>query len=285
MSLVRGMPADEYHAIDAMSASGLRRMLRSPFHFHSARADKATRAKANGTLTHCVMLEPAALLDRYAVVPDDAPRRPSSIQRKAKKPSDDTVAAVRWWDEFEAATAGKLIVDGPALAAAHAQSLAARSLPDIAALLAEGEAEVSALWVDEATGEACRCRPDWTTPAGGDGVILVDGKTCRDASPDGFARSVWSYGYHLQAAWYSDGYALASGQRVHGFVFAAVESEPPYAAAAYMLGDDVLDKARAINRTLLDRYAECRRSGVWPGYSTGIQLLNLPRWANLDEQL
>ena len=84
------------------------------------------------------------------------------------------------------------------------------------------------------------------------------------------------------AAWYSDGYELATGQRVHGFVFAAVESAWPHAAAAYMLGDDVLDKARAENRRLLNRYAECKRTNIWPGYEAGIQHINLPRWAQME---
>ena len=46
-----------------------------------------------------------------------------------------------------------------------------------------------------------------------------------------------------------------------------------------MLGDDVLDAARRENRRLMDTYAECKRTGVWPGYPAGINLINLPAWA------
>ena len=87
--------------------------------------------------------------------------------------------------------------------------------------------------------------------------------------------------YDLQAAWYSLGYEIATGTPVLGFVFACVESEPPYAAAAYMLPDEVLDKARVTIRRLLAQYAECLAADEWPGYSQDIQLLTLPAWAKL----
>ncbi len=287
LGLVPDMPAEEYHAVRAMSASGLKLMRQSPAHYFGTHLDpnrpdeKASRSKANGTLTHCLMLEPAEFDKRFIVVPEEAPNRPSDRQRKAAKPSPETVAAVAWWDAFNRSAAGKIVVEAEALASAKAQAAAVRALPDVAALLSVGQAEASAFWIDEQTGELCKCRPDHTHPAG-DGVILVDGKTCQDASAQGFGRSIWNYGYHLQAAWYADGFERATGQRVHGFVFAAVESAWPHQAAAYMLGDDVLDKARTENRRLLNLYAECKRTGNWPGYQAGIQLINLPPWAQLE---
>lgn len=289
LGLIPDMPAEEYHATPAMSATGLKSMRESPAHFYGRHRDpnrpidKGSRSKSNGTLTHCMLLEPHEFDRRFAVVPEGAPNRPTIRQRNAAKPSPETVSAVAWWDEFERSIAGKTIVEPDALATARAQAAAVRSVPDLAALLAEGMSEVSAFWIDEQTGELCKCRPDHTSPAG-DGVILVDGKTTQDASPEGFGRSVWNYAYHLQAAWYSDGFERATGKRVHGFVFAAVESAWPHAAAAYMLGDDVLEKARSENRRLLNLYAKCKRTGIWPGYAAGINLINLPKWATFPEE-
>lgn len=284
MGLVLDMPAERYHSVAAMSASGLKQIQQSPAHYFGMYLDpakpveKKSAAKANGTLAHCLLLEPHAFDQRYIVVPEDAPTRPSTRQRKAAKPSEKTVADIHWWDNFDALAAGRIIVDAEPLESARVQASRVRALPDIAALLADGFGEASAFWIDELTGELCKCRPDWTSPAG-DGVIIVDGKTCQDASPDGFGRTVWNFDYHLQAAWYSDGYEKATGKRVHGFVFAAVESSWPHAAAAYMLGDDVLDRARAENRRLLNLYAECRRTGIWPGYQQTVQSISLPAWA------
>ena len=66
--------------------------------------------------------------------------------------------------------------------AAQAQVAAVRALlPDVAALLADGYGESSAFWIDEQTENSASAGPTGWLPAG-DGVILVDGKTCQDAS-------------------------------------------------------------------------------------------------------
>lgn len=285
LGLILDMPANAYHATHAMSAGGLKRMRQSPAHFYGLQLDpnrppsgEPSPAMKNGTLVHCAIFEPDQVETRYVVAPTDAPKRPTEAQWKATKPSPESIVAMQWWTEFNARSTGKEMVDAVAMTAARSQAAALRRLPDVAALLSDGVGESSAFWIDDATGELCKCRPDWTSPAG-DGVILVDGKTCQDASPDGFSRAIWNFDYWLQAAWYSDGYERATGKRVHGFVFAVVESSWPHAAAAYMLDDAAIDRARAENRRLLDLYAECRRTGVWPGYQTTIQPIALPAWA------
>lgn len=286
-SLLRDMPANEYHAVQAMSSGGLRRMRQSPAHFYGAMLDPRrppeleSVAKANGTLAHCMLLEQDQFGMRFAVVPDDAPRRPSKLQRKAAKPSPATMTSIAWWDTFEADTAGKALVEQPALDSAMAKASALRSLPEIARLLSSGYAESSAFWLDAETEVLCKCRPDWVYDTG-DGVILLDGKTAKDASPDGFARSSWNFRYDLQAAWYSDGFERATGQRVLGFVFGAVESDWPHCAAAYMLPDDVLDAARREIRRLVRQYSDCLQRNHWPGYPAGVTLLTMPRWAQLE---
>lgn len=261
------MPAEQYHSIAAMSAGGLKRMRKSPAHFYGAQLDPQrpqsdpTPAMRAGTLFHVVLFEPGAIAERYVVKPEgmDLRTKDGKAWRAAQS---DTIE----------------IIDANDLAKAQTQAERVRSLPDVAALLSDGAPEASAFWIDEATGELCKCRPDWTSPAG-DGVILVDGKTCPDASPEGFARTAWNMGYLHAAAWYSDGYESATGLRVLGYVFATVEHDWPHVAAPYMVPEDVLDLARAENRRMLNLYAECKRTGTWPGYSAGVSLIQLPVWA------
>lgn len=267
LGIVRGMSAERYHAIPAMSASGLKRMARSPAHFFGLQLDpsrptggETTPALAFGTLFHVALFEPDQIAARYVV-------KPGGLDGRTKE-------GRAWLAEH----ADRAVISGADLESARVMARQARALPEVSELMADGYGESSAFWVDDDTGEMCKCRPDWTSPVG-DGVILVDGKSCQDASAEGFGRAIWNYGYHLQASWYIDGFEAATGLRVHGFVFAAVESAWPHAAAAYMLGDDVLDHARRENRRLLNLYAECKRTGVWPGYGQSIQLVNLPAWA------
>lgn len=267
LGVVPDMPAEQYHAIAALSAGGLKRLRQSPLHFWGAQIDPdrvhgdPTPAMRNGTLVHCLVLEPAAACSRYLV-------RPAGLDGRTKE-------GKAW---LASVPAGVECCTAEEMQAAERQAAAIRALPEVGSLLDNGRPEVSAFWLDPQTGELSKCRPDWESPAG-DGVILLDVKTCQDASPAGFARAVTNFTYHLQDVHYSDGYALASGTPVLGFVFACVESAPPYAAAAYMLDDDARDKARAITLGLRHVYAECKRTNTWPGYADTIQPLSLPPWA------
>lgn len=267
LGVVECMPSADYHAVPALSASGLKRLRQSPLHFWAAQLDPnrqpgaPTPAMKAGTLAHTAVLEPFALSDRYAVAP-------AGLDGRTKE-------GKAW---AASVPAGVEVVTAEQMVAAVAQAHALEALPEVGPMFARGRPELSSFWVDPVTGLGCKCRPDCEVPSG-DGVIIIDVKTCQDASPDGFARAVVKFGYHLQAAWYTDGHQLASGRRVLGFVFAAVESAPPYAAAAYMLTDDDLDRARAVNLDLRHLYAKCIASGEWPGYSTSVQSLSLPPWA------
>lgn len=266
--IVHGMPAADYHAARGVNASTLKALRKSPAHYYGLTRDphrpprETSAAMKAGTLAHAALLEPETLASRYVVKPTDL-----DMRTKAGK-------------EWRAAQALE-VIDADQMAAALAQAASVKRDPEAASLLASGAAEVSAFWEDPETGRACKCRADWVHETGA-GVILVDVKTCQDASPKGFARAVDAYGYHLQAAWYARGYALASGSPVLGFVFAAVESDWPHVAANYMLADDVMEAAQRENARLLRLYIDCESSGKWPGYPSGVNLLTLPKWAQIE---
>jgi len=266
LGLVHGMSIEEYHRDPAISNSGLRDFARSPFHYHALhlnpdRPPEPDRAgQLEGNLAHCVTLEPAHFAQRYAVGPVD----------------DKRLAAWKAWEN--SVKDGRECIKPLQYEVAQAQALSVRSLPEVAKLLSVGNAEVSAFWIDPATGVRCRCRPDWVYPTSA-GVILLDVKTYSTAEPDEFARQVARKAYHRQDAWYSDGYAIAAGVPVLGFVFVAVEMTWPFAACAVMLDDEGIEVGRIENRKLLGRFAECQRTDTWPGYSDGIEMISLPRWA------
>ncbi|XVJ69913.1 MAG: exonuclease VIII [Rhizobacter sp.] len=270
VGIVRDLSNADYHAHPALGSSGLKTLAKSPRHFWASNIDpnrpekEESAAMVAGTLAHCAILEPNKLAERYVA-------RPEGLDLRTKD-------GKAW---MAAKPAAMEVVTHEQMQAAQRQHASVLSLPEVGALLAKGQAEVSAFWVDEDTGTACKCRPDWVSPAG-DGVVLVDIKTCQDASPKGFARAVANLRYDLQAAWYSHGFGRASGLQVLGFVFAAVEADYPHAAAAYMLDDDALSKARAECDRLLMLHRQCADSDKWPGYPETIQLLTMPAWANKE---
>ena len=151
--------------------------------------------------------------------------------------------------------------------------------------------------------------------------VVVDLKTTEDASLEGFGRSIASYRYDVQHPYYLDGLREAMRQGnvqapEHGaaelsaywidketgvlcrcrpdfwrgepkhFVFIAVEKKPPYGVGVYVLDSESVEIGRAQYRLDLQRYAECERTNVWPGYGDKIQTISVPAWhANKNAHL
>lgn len=174
----------------------------------------------------------------------------------------------------------------------HRMRDAVMAHPAASALLtgAPGVAERSVYWRDPVTGLLCRCRPDFWRQDG----IVVDVKTTEDASPEGFARSILNWRYHVQHAYYLDGINMMRDQyrpvdldlpmpvQARAFVFLAVEKSAcvvdgqAMGVAVYVLDQQSVDLGRIEYREDLARIAECQRTGVWPGYSPRIESLSLP---------
>lgn len=142
-----------------------------------------------------------------------------------------------------------------------------------------GQPEVSAFWVDQATGVWRRARYDFLRhPAPGRRRIIVDYKTCQSADPDHIQRAVHSYGYAQQGAQYIDGAVALGLDETPVFVLVFQETEAPYLITVVQLDPVALRIGRDLNRQALEIYAECQRTGEWPGYSSDIELIALPAW-------
>lgn len=195
---------------------------------------------------------------------------------------------VRLWSdvkaEWEKVNEHRTILNPEQWKTIHAMRDALMAHPAANALLTgvPGKAEKSVYWIDATTGVLCRCRPDWWR----DDNLIVDLKTTEDASPEGFARSIAKFRYDVQDAFYTDGVQQATGKRPKAFVFIAVEKKPPYGVGVYVLDAETKDLGRAQYQHDLRVYAECMRTGEWPGYGDKIQTISLPAWhANKNAHL
>lgn len=263
MGTRQGMSFADYLAVPAMSNSGLKLLRKSPAHYLAGQDPDAAQKPSlrRGSLLHTLVLEPGTLTDRYRIKPEGM----NFATKEGKAWREATPADIEIVTESEHKGANR-------------QAANLRALPEIDALLRSGQPEVSFFWIDPLTGVHCKGRADWVfrTDAG---VILLDLKTTEAADPASFARSCARYGYHMQAAWYADGWHEATGDEVLGFVFGAVESAWPHVAAPYMLDDESTDKGRAECRQMLNLYAQCVTTDVWPGYVESIKPITLPAWA------
>ena len=147
-----------------------------------------------------------------------------------------------------------------------------------------GKPEQVLVWEDPDTGVRRRAMVDWLPTAAGRRLIVADYKTTTSASPAALTRSVASFGYHQQAPWYLDG-AIALGlDEAPAFVFVAQEKTAPYLVTVFQLDENALRIGRDLNRRALEVYRDCTASDVWPGYSSDVEVIALPRWAERQHE-
>jgi hypothetical protein len=280
LGIVHGLPAAEYHRGVGLSQSSLKYLRQSPWHYRSVielpwpewfvEDDDETRKVSQfaGTLCHCATLEPLAFDRRYVVGPD--------IDKRTKD-----------WKDFVKANADRQVISARQYAVAHAQAAALRAVPDVADILDGGEFELSAYWIDKATGILCRARPDCLNRTFGTpdapAIMLLDVKTTADARKAAVSKTIAHWGYHHQADWYCRGVAQATGLPVAGFVFAFVEQTYPFACSVFELDPEAYEVARRENRDALELLARCQRTNSWPGYPQACEYVSLPRWAGGSE--
>ena len=176
----------------------------------------------------------------------------------------------------------------PILVSEHEQvvamAAAIREHPTAAALLdpSTGAPEQSLYWTDERTGVPLRARLDWLPHVTERRMVIPDYKTTISADPESIAKSVWTYGYYAQAAFYIDAVHALGLDDDPAFVLICQEKTAPYLVAVVEPDAQALAVGRARNRQAIDIYADCTATDTWPGYSEAVELVSLPRWAATD---
>jgi hypothetical protein len=146
--------------------------------------------------------------------------------------------------------------------------------PDLAVWLEPGSftPEQSGFWVDQATGLWCRKRLDAAQfDPDTDTLTVVDLKTGYDVHPAAIAKALANHRYDIQRHHYEQGLRrlMALGLIPDAdivYVLAFVESSPPYDVVLRRIGPRTSHHAAYHWRYGMDRFAECRATGLWPGY-------------------
>jgi hypothetical protein len=262
VGLVDDFPEDAYHSHPALSASAAKKLLAPScpalFKHEREHGQQHRQAFDIGHAAHKAVLGVGAELEVI-----DAPDWKTKAAREARD---------------EAYAAGKvplLTSEAAQVAEMHA---AVFDNHEAAALFMDGKPEQSAFWTDWTTGIDRRARLDWLTLHDDGTATVVDLKTTTSAEPGAFAKSVFTYGYDIQQAYYTDAvHALGLANRVR-FVFIAVEKTAPHLVGVYELDA----RAEAIGRQRVDEalaiYARCTATDTWPGYGDGVQLIGPPNW-------
>lgn len=267
--IIPDLPAAEYHRHPAVSKHGLDDFRKAPALYRWNRdnpRETTTPALLFGSLYHTVVLEPHRVAAEYHVMP--------VVDRRTK----DGKAA---WEQAMAEAAGKQQIKPDDIAKALAMREALMRHPAARAAVEDQRqhVEASMFWTDPTTGVECRGRPDIIRTDG----MLIDPKTCQDASPEAFTRAAFNYGYHRQAAFYMAGLEAITGEKPRAFVFVAQESEPPFLTAVYVASPQMIELGRKELAEDLDRFAHCLHNNTWPGLPDKPQELTLPTWVKIPE--
>lgn len=256
----------EYHARPEISKSDLDLLARSPLHFKMKNELKSEPSDALilGSAVHKLVLERKDFLNEFKIVPgaDKRTKEGKAIHEDfLKKLGEKT--PIKW----------------PTIKTALKVAKSVNSMCETAKSLRDGLAEQS--YFSEINGVAVKCRPDFYNEKLG---AVIDLKTTSDASASGFARSVASFNYHIQAAFYSD-ILRSLGKEVNYFLFIAVETKAPYFVGFYELDAAAIEQGRKTYLELLELYKFCKERDEWWGYAKkdgdkieAVQTLSLPAW-------
>ena len=258
------MPAAEYFALPGVSITRLKELKRSPQHYrHQLEHPKQSPSLSLGTAAHCAVLEPERFAREFAVW--------SKRTASGNLAPRNSAAYTAFCEENE----GRTIITEDEYIDAMAMCDAVRSHAAAMMYLETGDPEVTLQW--ELGGRACKGRVDWLTRVESEHV-LVGLKSARDCRHMIFGTQAARLGYHLQWAWYHDGYEELA-RVLPRVVEIVVESAPPYAVAVYAIPEDVLLQGRDEYRELIEQLGECERTGVWAGPHPLEEQLTLPSWA------
>lgn len=263
--MIKNISIKKYHEFDGLSKSMMDKLAQSPAHLKASleEPEKETEALILGQLFHTLVLEPKKFEKEFAISPD--------VDRR-------TSLGKQMYQAFCEENEGKTIITKTQLEQVAKWVAAVKAHPIASKLLSgAGKNEVSIFWNDPETGELCKARPDRIK----DGYI-IDLKSTISSQQDDFCRKAYELNYHIQSAWFCEGYEQEFKEKPKGFIFIAVEKTSPYNVVVYYADDYMIEAGAYEARKLLNTYHRCKETNNWYGYDGEEQVaqeLSLPNYA------
>lgn len=253
----------EYFALPALSHSDLKLMQRtSPAKFRWMKDNDAREFKSEfdfGHVVHELVLGTGGGIE--VIEADDWRTKAAKEQRDAARAAGRAPILVADYEQAAACAAG------------------VRMHPVAAKLLdAADHTEIALVW--ERDGIKFKSKLDLVA-----GRIGVDVKTTDYADTEAFGRSAGKFGYATQDAFYREAMRACLGIDDPKFLFLVVERDPPYLVNVIELDEYDVELGARRNAALIERYRKCVETGEWPAYGTGINVAQLPRWAEIEMEM
>lgn len=260
---------EEYHSLkDYISRSAIMDYARSPYTYWAKHLNpnrpkiEPTPAMIFGTAFHTLMLEPDLFDKKYIV------KKPPVLLKEVGKKAYEEYK--KYVSEFE--DAGKTLLsseDGERLWAMQAvfnRNTQAKGLSEGA------QYETSYFWQDRDSGLMLKARPDILHEN-----MIIDLKTCSDASPRAFQNSMVANGYHVQGAMIRDGVEAIQGRRIDNVINICIETKYPFNMAIYVIENGAIDEGERKYKDILLALKTDINDNDFSDY--GVQQIGLPKWA------
>lgn len=219
---------------ERISASDIKNFLKSPRYYYYEKYEKQKEDKSEqrhfivGSALHELLLEPELFNANYILSP--------KFDRR-------TTIGKNEFEAFKSLAGDKVVLFADEMDMIVLMAENALKNNTLTELMKESYKEVSCYCEDDVTGLKLRLRPDSMAK---NKSTIVDVKTCLNSSLKDFKSNVYSYGYSISAAFYSD------FLKRENYIFCAIEKEQPYQVALYSLSDEMMEYGRTQYRMGLD---------------------------------
>lgn len=233
-----------------------------------------TEAMRQGSLVDCLITCPDEFSEKYVLMPIDAPKRPTSTQLNAKKPSEATMEAIQFWHSFQSELGVREVISQEWMENALRIVDVLNDDATIGPILKMERASQRAhFWTDAEHGVECKYKSDCEPEDGS----LIDLKKGASANPRLFSRQAFSLGYDVQGAHYGLGFADLHGRPPTYTAFVCYEWEWPHECSLVVATEDDLAVGHDRRSSAIEQIKKCQEKDEWPSY--GRADLNLPAYA------
>lgn len=260
---------EEYHSHkESISRSSLMDFAQSPYtywakHINPNRPRKdSTPQMQMGSAFHKMILEPNTLQNEFIVLPE--PVLLKDVGRERYDAYKQVLAEIE--------TTEKIVIPFKMYQDLHAMRLRIHKHSEAMQLIEGARIENSFFWKDDHSGLLLKARPDALHEN-----MILDLKTCADASPRAFQNAMVLGGYHIQGAMIRDAVKAIEGRRINNVINICIETKYPYNMGIYIIDEYALDEGQAKYKKICLDLKEARETNSFADY--GVQTIGLPKWA------
>lgn len=268
-ALINGILKQESH----LSYSSISAFKKSPLDFIKYKFHKSepTPAMEFGSMVHKLLLEQNTFFDKYAIIPSHAPKKPTNVQINAKKPSDETLSAIEFWNVFKLSTEDKILIssndyfDAEKVIESLYKNQSSCELINFADSFEKEHNFVYDNFLFKAFIDA-ECD-----------LFRFDLKVVASAEPKKFQRDAIAYGYPIQSAVYE----IASGKK--DFYNIAVDKSG--GVSVHKMSRQTIDYGKKCFDEILENFNRCILEDAWlksyEFYSNNLYFdFDLPKYLN-----